>query len=144
MWCHLLLATPLAMAALFVFLPLGTAIPVATGLAIATALIVVPSVRALRQPVVTGRQAVLGAVGQAVSDLTTEGLVRVRSELWLAEAWEPIARGSHVQVLEVSGAKLRVRRLEDGAHATSDVSGAGPDEPELRLVNPRVDTGGAR
>lgn len=117
MWCHLLLLAPVAIAALFIFLPWTTALPVATSLAVATALIVYPSVRALRQPVVTGREALLGALGEAVSDLNPEGLVRVRGELWLAEAAEPIDRGGQVQVLEAEGAKLRVRRWDGGVRS---------------------------
>lgn len=108
-WCHLLLGVPLVIAGLFLFLPWTTALPIASVLAIGTAVIAYYSAQALRQPAVTGKEAMIGSPGQAVSDLNLEGLVRVGGELWVAEAREPINQGSRVQVLEVRGAKLRVR-----------------------------------
>lgn len=110
MWsCHLLLGVPVVIAALFVFLPWAMALPIALVLAIGTAAIVYQGMRALRQPVVTGKEALVGLMGEAVSDLSPEGLVRVGSELWVAETSERISKGARVQVLEVRGAKMRVR-----------------------------------
>lgn len=108
-WCHLLLGVPLVIAGLFLFLPWTTALPIALVLAIGTAVITYYGAQALRQPATTGKEAMIGSVGQAVNDLNPEGLVRVGGELWVAEAPEPISEGSRVQVLEVRGAKLRVR-----------------------------------
>lgn len=108
-WCHLLLGVPVVIAALFVFLPWAMALPIALLLGIGTAVIVYHGVRALRQPAVTGKEAMVGVVGEAVSDLIPEGLVRVGSELWVSEAVEPVSKGDRVEVLEVSGAKMRVR-----------------------------------
>lgn len=108
-WCHLLLGVPLVIAGLFLFFPWTTALPVALVLAIGTAVIAYYSAQALRQPPVTGKEAMIGSLGHAVSDLNPEGLVRVGGELWVAETPEPITEGARVQVLEVQGAKLRVR-----------------------------------
>jgi membrane protein implicated in regulation of membrane protease activity len=44
-----------------------------------------------------------------VSDLNPEGLVKVGGELWVAEALEPISNGARVQIVEVHGAKVKVR-----------------------------------
>ena len=109
MWCHVLLAMPLVIAGLFVFLPWTTALPLAATLGIATAAIALGVVQAHLRPVVTGREALVGASGQAVSNLDPGGLVKIRGELWVAEAPTPIGRGSRVEVLDVRGAKLRVR-----------------------------------
>ena len=108
-WCHLLLGVPLVIAGLFVFLPWTTAVPIALSLAIGTAVIGYYSARALRQPPVAGKEAMVGLAGEAVSDLNPEGLVRVGGELWVAQAPEPIARGARVQIVEVQGAKMRVQ-----------------------------------
>ena len=108
-WCHLLLGVPLVIVGLFFFLPWTTALPVALVLAIGTAVIGYYSARALRQPPVTGKVAMVGQAGEAVSDLTPQGLVRVGGELWVAQAPEPIARGARIQIEEVQGAKMRVR-----------------------------------
>lgn len=109
MACHLLLAMPLVIVGLFVFLPWTTALPLAATLGIGTAAIAHGAVRAHLRPVVTGREALVGAAGQAVSDLDPDGLVKIRGELWVAEAPTPIGRGSRVEVLDVQGAKIRVR-----------------------------------
>lgn len=109
MWCHLLLLAPLVIAGLFVFLPWTTALPLGALVAVPTALIAYAGWRALRQPVVTGAEALRGRRGEAVSDLNLEGLVRLRDELWLGEASQPLAKGQPVEVVEVVGAKVRVR-----------------------------------
>lgn len=109
MWCHLLLGVPLIIAGLFLFLPWTTALPISLILATGTAMIAYYSTRALLQRPVTGKEAMIGGVGEAVSDLNPEGLVRVGGELWVAEAPEPIRQGARVRVMEVSGAKVKVR-----------------------------------
>ena len=109
MWCHLLLLAPLIIAGLFVFLPWTIALPLATFVAVPTAFIGYAGWRALRQPVATGVEALRGRRGEAVSDLNPEGLVRLRGELWLGEASQPLAKGQPVEVVEVAGAKVRVR-----------------------------------
>ena len=113
MSCHVLLAMPLVIVALFVFLSWSTALPLATALALGTIAIAYPVLRAHLGPVVTGREALVGAAGQAVSDLDPNGLVKIRGELWVAEASASIGRGSRVEVLDVRGAKLRVREQDE-------------------------------
>ncbi|MBI4014135.1 MAG: hypothetical protein HY359_17590 [Candidatus Rokubacteria bacterium] len=111
MACHLLLVMPLVIAGLFVFLPWTAALPLAATLAVGTVAIAYPVLRAHLGPVVTGREALVGAAGQAVSDLDPDGLVKIRSELWVAEAPTPIGRGTPVEVLDVRGARVQVREL---------------------------------
>lgn len=94
---------------LFLFLPWTTALPIALLLAIGTAVIGYYSAKALRQPAVTGKEAMKGRVAEAVSDLNPEGLVNIGGELWVAEAPEPVRKGAAVQILEVLGAKVKVR-----------------------------------
>lgn len=108
-WCHLLLGVPLVIAGLFLFLPWTAALPIALVLAIGTGVIVYHSARALRERPVAGKEAMVGGMGEALSDLNPGGLVRVGGELWMAEAPEPIPRGARVRVTEVTGAKVKVR-----------------------------------
>jgi membrane-bound serine protease (ClpP class) len=109
MWCHVLFLVPFVLAGLFVFLPWTTALPIAVVLGVGTAVIISAAWRALRQPVAIGREAVVGGRGEAVSDVNPEGLVRVHGELWLAAAEQPVAKGQPVEVVDVAGAKVRVR-----------------------------------
>ncbi len=113
MSCHLLLAVPVVIAVLFVVLPWTTALPLAAVLAVGTVAIAYPVLRAHLGPVVTGREALVGATGQAVSELAPEGLVKIRGELWVAEAAAPIGPGARVEVTDVGGAKVLVREHDE-------------------------------
>jgi len=76
-WCHLLVGVPLVIVGLFSLLPWPLALPIAVVLALGTAAITHYGARALRQPAVTGKEAMVGSVGKAVSDLNPEGLIKV-------------------------------------------------------------------
>lgn len=91
------------------FLPWTTALLLGALVAVPTAFIVYAGWRALRQPVVTGAEALRGRRGEAVSDLNREGLIRLRDELWRGEASQPLTKGQPVEVIEVVGTKVRVR-----------------------------------
>ncbi len=72
--------------------------------------VVAAAARALRRPVATGREALAGRRGVAQTPLVPEGLVRVAGETWKATAAEgEIPRGAPVEVLEVTGLRMRVR-----------------------------------
>jgi membrane-bound serine protease (ClpP class) len=76
------------------------------------------ALRARTIPIRTGRESLVGRSGRAVDDLTPDrlGLVQVASEEWsaeLASGEEIIPRGARVQVVEVDGLRLVVRKLED-------------------------------
>ena len=54
----------------------------------------------------------IGAEGVVEKRLSPSGYIRVRGELWKAEAmgdWHPIEKGEHVRVLEIRGLKLLVK-----------------------------------
>jgi membrane-bound serine protease (ClpP class) len=65
--------------------------------------------RSRRQPVLTGPDALVGALGEAREDLSPEGLVFVRGALWKAVAQSGrIPAGSPVQVIGRNGLRLEV------------------------------------
>ncbi len=69
-----------------------------------------------RRPVVSGREALLGAPGVALEDLAAgEGWVRVMGEEWRARGEGPVARGDRVRVVGRDGLVLQVRREQEGA-----------------------------
>ena len=109
MWCHLLLL-PLAGLPLFFVLPWPLALGLNVLLAIITLSLAVPAMRALRQPVVMGREALVGRIAEAASDIEREGLVRLDGELWRAEGADGahVAKGQRVAIDEVRGMKLVV------------------------------------
>ena len=108
MWCHLLLSTPLLIAALFLLLPWPIAFPAATLLAAGGVGVVYAGVKALRQRVLTGPESMVGLTGQAVTEIDPAGLVQIHGELWDAESPEQIARGQRVRVDAVNGLRVWV------------------------------------
>ena len=70
-------------------------------------------IRAHRRRPSTGKEGLVGRVGEAKSDLTPEGLVEVFGELWRAEATDgEIPAGEAVEVVGVEGMKLKVKKAK--------------------------------
>lgn len=70
-------------------------------------------VRAMRNPYVSGREGVVGHIGEARSELDPTGEIFVDGALWSATSTEgAIAKGEQVEVTEMSGLKLTVRRYK--------------------------------
>ncbi len=70
-------------------------------------------VKALRRPYVSGREGVVGHVGEAKTDLNPTGQIFVDGSLWTATSEEGIiSRGERVYVTAMSGLKLTVRKHE--------------------------------
>jgi membrane-bound serine protease (ClpP class) len=69
------------------------------------------------RPPVQNPDAVVGAQGEARTDISNEGTVQVGNELWTAQADELIPAGTKVQVVQRTGLRLKVVRGGTGAHA---------------------------
>ncbi len=68
-------------------------------------------VRSRNFPVLTGKEALLNAVGIASSDLAPVGTVQLKGEAWTAVAEnEPIRKGDEVKVVGVNGLRLKVTK----------------------------------
>lgn len=89
---------------------------VGTGVFLAASFLAIVSValRAQRTPVQTGQEALPGRTGVVRSELNPNGTVYAAGELWGAEATPgeelPIPEGARVQVVEVQGLTLKVKR----------------------------------
>jgi membrane-bound serine protease (ClpP class) len=66
------------------------------------------ALRARRRPVVSGRENIVGAGGEALENFTGEGWVRVQSETWRARSATPLTRGQRVRVTRIDGLTLGV------------------------------------
>jgi membrane-bound serine protease (ClpP class) len=64
--------------------------------------------RSRRRPVITGREALIGAEGEAVVWAAGEGSVRVKGEIWRARASHPLQPGVRVKVVHRDGLVLTV------------------------------------
>ena len=119
MWCHFLLIMPVAGLGLFAVLPLPMAL--STYLVISAVSLLVPACacphadrywityQAMRRPVTTGAEGMLGTRAKVVTDLSPRGRIRYGGELWTAEADEPVAAGTRVTIESVDGMRVRVR-----------------------------------
>ncbi len=64
----------------------------------------------------TGKEALIGSVGKATTDLAPNGTVRVNGEFWQATTKERgINKGDSVKVVSMDGMFLVVERSEDKA-----------------------------
>ena len=93
-------------------------IPLVIGMGLLTGLtfgvIVAIGIRALRGPARAGAESLAGKRGQARSWSDAAGQVQLGSELWSAESASPsdkIEKGDEVEVVEVKGLRLIVRKL---------------------------------
>jgi membrane-bound serine protease (ClpP class) len=73
------------------------------------------ALRALRVPVSAGVESFVGKTGTATSWREADGQVQLQSELWtadLADDSEKIRKGDKVEVVEVKGLRLKVRKIK--------------------------------
>lgn len=73
------------------------------------------ALRALRVPVRAGVESFVGKTGTATSWREADGQVQLQSELWSAEkadASDKIRKGDKVEVVEVNGLRLKVRKIK--------------------------------
>jgi membrane-bound serine protease (ClpP class) len=64
--------------------------------------------RSRKRLVVTGKEALLGAEGEAVAWMGRDGRVRIRGEIWRARASKPMKPGTRVKVVDRDGLVLIV------------------------------------
>ncbi len=89
---------------------LWTALGVSVPLGVITIFLMTIALRARRSKVVTGLQGMIGAVGEARTDIDPEGKVFVQGELWNAHARSRVGLGEHVVVRKVEGLDLEVEK----------------------------------
>ena len=64
--------------------------------------------QALHMKPVTGMEGLVGEVGTARTDIENQGKVNIQGEIWNAFSDEPISAGESVEVVSVSGLKLKI------------------------------------
>jgi len=62
--------------------------------------------RVRQRPVVSGREELVGAVGEALEDLQGEGWARVHGERWRVRCAAPLRRGARLRVTAIDGLVL--------------------------------------
>lgn len=70
--------------------------------------VVFMALKARRRRVVSGKEEMVGALGEALENFKGEGRVRVHSEEWRARSESPLKRGQKVKVIAIEGLMLTV------------------------------------
>jgi len=94
---------------------LGTAVGAGVGFGLITIFLTTIAVRARRNKVQTGGEALLGTFAIAQTALNPNGQVLVRGELWQAHASGAVAAGERVRICNRDGLMLEVERDERGS-----------------------------
>jgi membrane-bound serine protease (ClpP class) len=74
--------------------------------------VVTLALKARKRAVVSGREFMIGAVGEALTSFADRGRVRVQGEEWQARTRVPIAQGQRVRVVGIEGLTLIVEPHE--------------------------------
>lgn len=90
-----------------------------TGIAfgLITTFLVRIAIRARRNKVLIGPEALVGALGVAQQTIDPRGQILVHGELWQAESDAPVAAGERVRVRAVEGLTLLVERVRESVTA---------------------------
>jgi membrane-bound serine protease (ClpP class) len=102
----LLVDGPIPQMRVNLWVALGVSVP----LGAITVFLMTIALRARRNKVVTGEQGLIGAVGEARTDIDPEGKVFVLGELWNAHSPSRVGIGEHVVVRKVEGLELEVEK----------------------------------
>jgi len=89
---------------------LWASLAISIPLGLITIFLMTIAIKARRNKVVTGTQGLLGAIGEARTEIDPEGKVFVMGELWNAHAPMRVRMGEHVVVKKVDGLELEVER----------------------------------
>lgn len=90
---------------------LWTALAISIPLGAITVFLMSIALKARRNKVVTGKQGMIGSVGEARTDIDPEGKVFVQGELWNAHAPSRVQMGEQVVVKKIEGLELEVEKV---------------------------------
>ncbi|MFC1922476.1 nodulation protein NfeD [Chloroflexota bacterium] len=98
---------------------LRVSVPLVIGVSLGTAaiffVILTIALRAQKAPIRMGQESLIGRTGTARTHISPIGTVQLGGELWsseLASGEDPISEGTSVEVLEVKGVRVIVRKMD--------------------------------
>lgn len=125
-----MLSMPIIGLILFAILPFPLALPIYLAVALTSLALYRKIFKTMRQPVMTGREGMIGVVAEVVSEVNPYGQIRYRGEVWSVVSSERLKPGQKVRITGFDGMKAIVEpihtpeRGSDGSMAMSDPSGA--------------------
>jgi membrane-bound serine protease (ClpP class) len=90
---------------------LSTAVGVALPFALITTFLLTIAIRARRNKVATGLEAMIGKIGIAVEELNPTGRVMAHGEYWNASSMILIHSGEQVKIIAIDGFQLKVDKM---------------------------------
>lgn len=91
----------------------GVSVPLIATFALLSAvffmLILGMAIKARQRPVVSGREQLIGGIGEVLEDFDSRGWIRIHGERWEAQASEPLKRGQKVCVTATNDLVLVVK-----------------------------------
>ncbi len=91
-------------------IPLIVAVAIVTALFVFT--IVSLAIKQRNKPIVSGKEEMLGSIGEATSAFDEIGQIRIHGELWEAKSKDPVGEGQKVRVYDMQGLTLLVEPLK--------------------------------
>jgi len=92
----------------------GVPLPLVLGIAAASAVFLMAvagmALKARGRPVVSGRETMIGSIGEVLEDFDGEGWARVQGETWRVTSTTPLKAGQRVSVAAMHGLVLEVRQ----------------------------------
>ena len=116
--CHIALMLPLLALPVLWLWPLAVSVPVYVAVVIVAAAVYWYAILAMRRPVETGTEGMMGARGEVVGSSDARLLVRIGSELWSAQSPDTLAVGDRVEVVAVNRLVLKVKAPDARAATT--------------------------
>jgi len=118
--CHILLLMPLLGLPIFWLTPLSFAIPIYAILVLVSALLYWSIWRAMRKPLETEADALIGTTAQVVSESSpgdpAQYVIRARGELWTARSTDVLEPEEKVRITALDGISLVVERRNNDSH----------------------------
>lgn len=94
----------------------GISWPVIAGITLASGLFLISvigmALKSRRSPIVSGREELIGAVGEMLEDISGEGMARIHGEIWNVRCAQPLIQGQKVRVTGMDGLVLQVTSAE--------------------------------
>ena len=108
--CHLVLLMPVIALPIFWLMPPAYAVPIYAVIAFLSGLVYWLITRAMRNPVATGTESIIGTSAEVISASNLPGsskyLVQAGGEIWTASSADNLRPGETVNIAAVDGIKL--------------------------------------
>ena len=118
--CHIALLLPVLALPVFWIWPLAVSVPVYAVVVIVAGLIYWYAVLAMRRPVETGVEGMIGATGEVVENQGASLVLQIGGEIWSGRSAAALSKGDRVEVVAVERLILVVKRLDTPAASPPD------------------------